>query len=166
MSPRIVGASDPPLNRSQWKASGNQDLGNVFAVNGKQCLVSGYCDGIEFQNRFALDLFLAWKIRRIGRHEVTRRVGIDSLNASLFLFVLFLAPNQTTTYITEIRKQEFIHLLQTLPHKGEFYTDDAIAKAGPYLPTLFALTRNRPCRVRHLSFWCVEPRPVSSFRAS
>lgn len=58
----------------------------------------------------------------------------------IFLFVLVLAPNQTTTYITEIRKQEFIDLLQTLPHKGEFFTDDAIAKAGPYLPTLFALT--------------------------
>ena len=58
----------------------------------------------------------------------------------IFLFVLVLAPNQTTTYITEIRKQEFIQLLQTLPHKGEFYTDEAIAKAGPYLPTLFALT--------------------------
>src|SRR6185369_16101279 len=58
----------------------------------------------------------------------------------IFLFVLVLAPNQTTTYITEIRKQEFIQLLQTLPHQGEFYTDEAIAKAGPYLPTLFALT--------------------------
>jgi len=60
----------------------------------------------------------------------------------IFLFVLVLAPNQTTTYITEIRKQEFIQLLQTLPHKGEFYTDEAIEKAGPYLPTLFALTES------------------------
>lgn len=60
----------------------------------------------------------------------------------IFLFALVLAPSQTTTYITEIRKQEFIHLLQTLPHKGEFFTDDAIAKAGPYLPTLFALTES------------------------
>ena len=78
----------------------------------------------------------------------------------IFLFVLVLAPNQTTTYITEIRKQEFIQLLQTLPHKGEFYTDEVIEKARPYLPTLFALTGIRPCRVRHLSFRRVEPRPV------
>jgi hypothetical protein len=30
--------------------------------------------------------------------------------------------------------------LTTLPHKGEFFTDDAIKTAGPYLPVLFALT--------------------------
>jgi hypothetical protein len=37
-------------------------------------------------------------------------------------------------------KKEFIELLKTLPHKGEFLTDDAVKTAGPYLPVLFVLT--------------------------
>jgi hypothetical protein len=37
-------------------------------------------------------------------------------------------------------KKEFIDLLKTLPYKGEFFTDDAVKTAGPYLPVLFALT--------------------------
>src|SRR5690348_14247146 len=42
--------------------------------------------------------------------------------------------------ISAAQKQEFIHLLETLPREGEFYTEEAVKQAGPYLAVLFALT--------------------------
>src|SRR5207247_342046 len=42
--------------------------------------------------------------------------------------------------VSDAQKKQFIKLLGKLPYKGEFYTDEAIKKAGPYLPILFALT--------------------------
>ena len=52
-----------------------------------------------------------------------------------------LVPEQTpASQISEAQKKQFIQLLKTLPHKGEFFTDDAVKTAGPYLPILLALT--------------------------
>ena len=56
-------------------------------------------------------------------------------------FLLVLAPYQAATkQISDAQKKDFLNLLKILPHKGEFFTDDAIKTAGPYLPVLFALT--------------------------
>jgi len=55
------------------------------------------------------------------------------------LFVNF--PQQTpTSQISESQRKQFIELLGTLPHKGEFFTDEAVRTAAPYLPVLLALT--------------------------
>ena len=57
------------------------------------------------------------------------------------LSFLSKAPQQApSTQVSDAQKQQFIELLKTLPHKGEFYTGDAVKAAGPYLPVLFALT--------------------------
>jgi WD40 repeat protein len=40
------------------------------------------------------------------------------------------------------QKKEFIDLLKTLPTKGEFYTDESIRRATPYLPALLSLTED------------------------
>lgn len=58
----------------------------------------------------------------------------------LMTVFLALTPSQVGEKITKTQKQEFIKLLSQLPVKGEFYTDEAVKKAGPYLPVLFALT--------------------------
>ena len=42
--------------------------------------------------------------------------------------------------VSDSQKREFIELLKTLPFKGEFYTQEAARRAGPYLPILFSLT--------------------------
>lgn len=55
---------------------------------------------------------------------------------------LFLAvtSSQATNVVSDAQKKEFVGLLQSLPARGEFFTAQAIDKAGPYLPVLFALT--------------------------
>lgn len=58
---------------------------------------------------------------------------------NLLAAVLILA-GQGANQFSDARKKEFIDLLKALPTKGEFYTDEAVAKAGPDLPILFALT--------------------------
>jgi hypothetical protein len=60
--------------------------------------------------------------------------------AMLLTILLALAPCQAAEQISDAQKKEFIKLLQTLPQEGEFYTAEAIERAGPYLPVLFALT--------------------------
>ena len=60
--------------------------------------------------------------------------------AALLTILLLFVPSQATDQISDAQKKSFIELLKTLPVKGEFFTDDAIEKAGPYLPVLFALT--------------------------
>lgn len=42
--------------------------------------------------------------------------------------------------VSDAQKTEFIELLKTLPSKGEFYTEEAARRAGPYLPVIFSLT--------------------------
>ena len=54
--------------------------------------------------------------------------------------LLIFAAGQGSDQFSDERKREFIDLLRTLPRKGEFYTDAAVVKAGPYLPVLFSLT--------------------------
>ena len=59
----------------------------------------------------------------------------------VLLLLLSFAPVQTpTNQISEAQKKQFVALLKTLPHKGEFFTENAVKTAGPYLPVLFALT--------------------------
>ena len=41
---------------------------------------------------------------------------------------------------TEAQKKEFLELLRKLPTKGEFYTQESVQKAKPYLPVLLSLT--------------------------
>jgi hypothetical protein len=60
--------------------------------------------------------------------------------ATFLMILLALMPYQMGHQISDAQKKEFIKLLQSLPFEGEFYTDEAIQKAGPYLPVLFALT--------------------------
>jgi hypothetical protein len=62
---------------------------------------------------------------------------------STFLAILLIAiPGQATNQVqvSDAQKRAFVDFLKTLPTKGEFYTDDAAKKAGPYMPVLFALT--------------------------
>jgi hypothetical protein len=51
----------------------------------------------------------------------------------------FQANEPDISKITAAQKKEFLELLSKLPTKGEFFTAEAIQKASPYLPTLFAL---------------------------
>ena len=41
--------------------------------------------------------------------------------------------------VTAAEKKEFLKLLKSLPTKGEFFTDEAIDKAAPYIRVLLAL---------------------------
>lgn len=54
--------------------------------------------------------------------------------------LLIFAPGQGSDQFSNVRKKEFIDLLRALPTKGEFYTNEAVVQAGPYLPVLLALT--------------------------
>ncbi len=60
--------------------------------------------------------------------------------AAFLTIIISLAPFQSANHISDAHKKEFIELLKTLPHKGEFFTEEAVEKAGPYLPVLLALT--------------------------
>jgi hypothetical protein len=59
----------------------------------------------------------------------------------ILLLLLFFAPTQApVNQISDDEKKQFVELLKTLPHRGEFFTEDAVKTAGPYLKVLFALT--------------------------
>lgn len=60
--------------------------------------------------------------------------------AALLTTFLLFAPSQVTAQISDAQKNSFIELLKTLPQKGEFFTEEAVTKAEPYLPVLLALT--------------------------
>ncbi len=47
---------------------------------------------------------------------------------------------QTPSQVSDEQKKQFIRMLKTLPHEGEFFSEAAIDKAGPYLPVLLAFT--------------------------
>jgi hypothetical protein len=76
----------------------------------------------------------AWRYALLGSKR--SRVMI----AAYLTILLALMPALVSSQISDAQKKEFIELLKTLPHKGEFYTNEAVEKAGPYLPVLFALT--------------------------
>jgi len=60
---------------------------------------------------------------------------------TLFLTILLsVSPWQAVNQVSAAQKKDFIQLIKTLPHKGEFYTDAAVKKARPYLPVLLSLT--------------------------
>lgn len=58
---------------------------------------------------------------------------------ALFIAVVlgWQAPEQS---VTAQEKEKFLELLRALPHKGEFFTAEAIVKAAPYTRVLLALT--------------------------
>ena len=60
--------------------------------------------------------------------------------AAFLTILLMLTPSQASDQVSEAQKKDFIELLKTLPFKGEFFTDEAVGRAGPYLPVLFAQT--------------------------
>ena len=45
------------------------------------------------------------------------------------------------TKVTPLQKKEFLELLKTLPSRGEFFTDEGVRKASPYLHVLLALDK-------------------------
>ena len=59
---------------------------------------------------------------------------------ALLLVLVVLTSCKTSGQVSDAEKSAFLALLGTLPHKGEFYTEDAVKKAGPHLRVLFALT--------------------------
>lgn len=62
--------------------------------------------------------------------------------ATAFLTILVtLTPCQAESgSVSDVQKMEFIELLKGLPRDVEFYTEEGVRKATPYLPILFALT--------------------------
>jgi tricorn protease-like protein len=56
------------------------------------------------------------------------------------MVLLAITPSLIAQNAAEAQKKAFIDLLKTLPTKGESYTDEAVQKAGPYLPVLLSLT--------------------------
>lgn len=61
------------------------------------------------------------------------------ITAILTLLLVLTSCQASATQISDAQKKDFIELLKTLPHKGEFFTDEAVKRVGPYLPVLFAL---------------------------
>ena len=57
------------------------------------------------------------------------------------IFLLTLASSSFAQDPAAVKKKEFLELLKTLPTKGEFFTEEAIRKATPYLPVLLSLTQ-------------------------
>ena len=84
--------------------------------------------------------------RQVAFHCLVSRNGFEPMAYSiiishLLLLLLYFVPMQTPAkQISEAQKKQFIEVLKRLPHKGEFFTEDAVKTAGPYLPVLFALT--------------------------
>jgi hypothetical protein len=66
--------------------------------------------------------------------------GSQIMIAAFLSILLVFAPSQAANQVSEAQKKDFIELLKTLPTKGEFFTEEAIDKAGLYLPVLYALT--------------------------
>jgi hypothetical protein len=58
----------------------------------------------------------------------------------LITIVLAFGPALAVQDSSDAQKKEFAALLKTLPTKGEHYTEEALSKAGPYLPVLLSLT--------------------------
>ncbi len=58
----------------------------------------------------------------------------------VLLAALTLMQAQADKPVTDAEKKEFLELLAKLPTRGEFFTEEAIAKAAPYTRVLLALT--------------------------
>ena len=77
--------------------------------------------------------------------------------AVILLALLVLVPFQASNQVSDAQKKEFLILLQRLPFEGEFYTDEAIEKAGRYLPVYSRLQRDI-AKYDILSFCRYQPR--------
>jgi hypothetical protein len=64
------------------------------------------------------------------------------MGGAIFLLFLALGQAQPDRPATAEEKKEFLKLLADLPHRGEFFTDEAVTKAVPYTRVLLALTEN------------------------
>ena len=62
------------------------------------------------------------------------------MSRPVLLVALMLAQIQADKPVTDAEKKEFLELLVKLPAKGEFFTQEAIAKAAPHTRVLLALT--------------------------
>jgi hypothetical protein len=62
--------------------------------------------------------------------------------AAFFLLVSMAlqTQGQAAKAVTDAEKTEFIELLKKLPMRGEFFTQEAVDRAGRYLRVLLALT--------------------------
>ena len=60
--------------------------------------------------------------------------------ASILTIIFALTLCQAVGKVSDAQKRTLIELLKTLPTKGEFYTEESVKKAAPYLPVLIALT--------------------------
>src|SRR3954451_7864886 len=60
--------------------------------------------------------------------------------ATALAILITITSSPLATQVSAAQKHDFIERLKTLPHYGEFFNDEAIDKAGPYLPVLFSLT--------------------------
>jgi hypothetical protein len=98
----------------------------------------------------------SWNSRRNRRRvlaETSKLEHLAMLRAALVM-TLFCAlysqgiaqqdrtPQSKAAATTDAQKKDFIDLLQRLPHKGEFYTDEAVDRAEGYLPVLLSLNEH------------------------
>jgi len=60
--------------------------------------------------------------------------------SSIVAIVFALTACQAGGRVSDAQKKTFIELLKTLPTKGEFYTEESVKKAAPYLPVLIIIT--------------------------
>jgi WD40 repeat protein len=66
--------------------------------------------------------------------------SLPVLTAALCAVLLASAPAPAFQDATDAQKKGFIELLRKLPTRGEFYTEEAVRRAGLYLPVLLSLT--------------------------
>jgi hypothetical protein len=60
--------------------------------------------------------------------------------ATILLVALACGQPQPEKAVTDAEKKEFFEVLAKLPHRGEFFTEEAVTKAVPYTRVLLALT--------------------------
>lgn len=77
----------------------------------------------------------------VSRNGFELKMAYSIIIPHVLLLLLHFVPMQTSAdQISEAQKKQFVEVLRTLPQRGEFFTEDAVKTAGPYLPVLFALT--------------------------
>jgi hypothetical protein len=68
-------------------------------------------------------------------------ITLLTISAIVIVVVIWflLKRMQNISDVTPEEKREFLELMDGLPSSGDSYTDEAIRKAGPYLPVLLSL---------------------------
>ncbi len=64
------------------------------------------------------------------------------MSASVLLISLVLVQAPPEKAVTDGEKQAFLKLVKTLPIRGEFFTDEGVAKAVPHVRVLLSLTED------------------------